>query len=45
METGITNYYPNSTVFGKNQTPNGKAIDEGTLTSAVTALGAFLQLR
>lgn len=45
METGNANNDPNSTVIGKNQTPNGKTIDEGTLTNAVTALGAFLQLR
>ena len=36
---------PNKTVFGEGQTLDGKPVSEGTISSAVTALGAFLQLR
>ena len=36
---------PNKTVFGEGQTMDGKPVSEGTISSAVTALGAFLQLR
>ena len=34
---------PNKTVFGEGQTMDGKPVSEGTISSAVTALGAFLQ--
>ena len=42
-EGGSTN--PNKTVFGEGQTIDGKPVKEGTVSSAVNALGAFLQLR
>ena len=33
----------NKTVFDEGETANGKKVSQGEVTSAVTALGAFLQ--
>ena len=34
----------NETVFNADETANGKTVSQGEVSSAVTALGAFLQV-
>lgn len=45
VSTENENNNPNATVFNADENPSGRAINQRTVSSAVTALGAFLQVR